>query len=59
MSDHHEYVEHPMTHELEHGSWTGYAAITYTAIVIICSGDPRVFGLVRRAQAPVTRRNGT
>jgi hypothetical protein len=35
MSDHHEYETHPMTHEPDHGSWTGYAAIKYTAIVII------------------------
>jgi hypothetical protein len=40
MSDHHEYVEHPMTHEPEHGSWTGDAAITYTAIVIIVLAIP-------------------
>jgi hypothetical protein len=35
MSDHHAYETHPVTHEPEHDSWTGYAAIKYTAIVII------------------------
>jgi hypothetical protein len=34
MRDQQEYESHPV-HEPDHGSWTGYAAIKYTAIVII------------------------
>jgi len=35
MRDQHEYETHSMNHEPDQGSWTGYAAIKYTAIVII------------------------
>jgi hypothetical protein len=35
MSDHFEYDPHHVTHEPEHDSWVGYAAIKYSAIVII------------------------
>jgi hypothetical protein len=34
MRDQQEYESHPV-HEPDHGSWTGYAAIKYSAIVII------------------------
>jgi len=35
MSDHYDYEPHHVTNEPDHDSWTGYAAIKYTAIVII------------------------
>ena len=35
MSDHYDYEPHRVTHEPDHDSWTGYAAIKYTALVII------------------------
>jgi hypothetical protein len=35
MSDHYDYERHHVTNEPDHDSWTGYAAIKYTAIVII------------------------
>jgi len=36
MSDRYDYEPHHVTNEPpDHGSWTGYAAIKYSAIVII------------------------
>jgi hypothetical protein len=35
MSDHYDYEHHHVTNEPDRGSWTGYAAIKYTAIVIV------------------------
>jgi hypothetical protein len=35
MTDHYDYERHHVASEPDHGSWTGYAAIKYTAIVII------------------------
>jgi hypothetical protein len=35
MSDHYGYEPHHVTNEPDRGSWTGYAAIKYTAIVLI------------------------
>jgi len=35
VSDHYDYEPHHITNEPDRGSWTGYAAIKYTAIVII------------------------